>query len=318
MDSGDDAQFTITVAIDADLVFNAGGPTTITNEASVTAVVIDPDPDNTVTEDTDVVAVADLEILSFEAIDAPAEILVGEDVDITFHKVITNHGPSAPMNVQLTTTATASPGTTVEPELLVLQEPALELAEERLVEEVFTVSCQEPSMHTFEFVNVIEPFDPADTDPDPSNNEAVVTLDIECVVPVAINIKPGSDPNATNLRGVSTVAVLSTVAGEYGLPLDFDATTIDPLSVRFGPLEVVFLELGGASELHSRGHVEDAFELDETTKDGDDDMVLHFKTAESEVQIGDVEACVKGEWEDEGGLVHKFFGCGSIVTKPLE
>ena len=43
----------IVVEIAADLVYDAGGPTTITNTATVAGVTIDPDPaDNTVTEDT--------------------------------------------------------------------------------------------------------------------------------------------------------------------------------------------------------------------------------------------------------------------------
>ncbi len=315
--SGDMEQFTIEVAVDPDLVFNAGGPTTITNNASVTGIAIDPDlGNNSVSEDTAVVAAADLEIVSFEAVDPPLEILVGELVDLTLRTVITNNGPSAPMDVQLTTTATASPGATVVPPNLVIVEPALGLNELREVEEVFTVSCQEASGHTFEFVNEIEPLDPADSDPDLSNNQAEVMVAIECVLPVAINIKPGSDPNSINMRSSVPVAVLTTAAGEYGLPVAFDATTIDPLSVRFGPADIVFPETGGASERHNRGHIEDAFELDEVTKDGDDDMVLHFRASESGIQPGDTEACVKGEWVDQGGNVHKFFGCDAIRTVP--
>ena len=47
---------------------------------------------------------------------------------------------------------------------------------------------------------------------------------------VEIDIKPGSDPNSINLRskGVIPVAILTTE--------DFDATTVDPLSVEFGQL----------------------------------------------------------------------------------
>jgi len=313
--SGATTTVTITVLIDADLVFNAGGPTTITNTASVDSDTTDPDPDdNEVSESTLVVAEADLEIVTFEAVDPPSEILVGEPTEITLRKVITNHGPSAPMDVRLTTTATASAGATVTPTNLVLEEDALGLNELREVEEVFTVECQAASDHTFTFVNEIEPANPEDTDPDLSNNQATVELDILCVVPVTINIKPGSDPNSINLKGngVISVAVLTTQAGENGLPLAFDATTIDPLSVRFGPADVVFDETGGAFESHGKGHLEDAFELDEVTKDGDTDMVLHFKTKETGIGPTDTEACVKGDWVDEMGVTHKFFGCDAI------
>ncbi len=309
----------IVVEIDADLVYNAGGPTTITNTATVAGVTIDPDPsDNTVTEDTDVVAVADLEIVSFEAVDPPAEILVGDPTEITLRKVITNHGPSAPMDVRLTTDATSSSGTTVTPDHLVLEEAALGLEEQREVEEVFTIECQEASNHSFTFENTIEPANAADTDPDLSNNEATVTLDIVCVVPVVINIQPHGFPNPVNLgsNGAIPVAVLTTAAGEYGLPLAFDATTIDATSVRFGPADLVFDETGGAFETHGKGHLERSYELDEVTRDADLDMVLHFDTQETGIGPNDTEACVKGDWIDGGGNVHKFFGCDSIVIVP--
>ena len=94
------------------------------------------------------------------------------------------------MNVKLTNSASAAPGTTVTPELLELEEPALALGEERPVDEVFTLSCQEPSMHSFEFVNTIEPLDPADTDPDLSNNEATIQIDVECVVQFPFGLVP--------------------------------------------------------------------------------------------------------------------------------
>jgi uncharacterized repeat protein (TIGR01451 family) len=317
--SGNSVAFTITGLVAADLVYNAGGPTTITNVASVTGVGFDPDPsNNSASEDTLVVAEADLEIVSFELADPPSEVLVGEDVEITLRKVISNRGPSAPMDVELTQTATPPPDSSVTPLVATTQELALALDEEREVFETFTITCGGYSQHTFTFANEIQPLDPADTDPDQSNNFASVDLTVECVVPVAINIKPGSFPNSINprARGVIPVAVLTTLAGEYGLPLDFDATTIDVLTVRFGPRDLVWQELGGAPHFHRTGHIEDSYELDEVTRDGDLDMVLHFLTALTGIQSGDVEACVKGQWIDGLGEVHKFFGCDSVRTVP--
>ncbi|MDT8307024.1 MAG: S8 family serine peptidase [Anaerolineae bacterium] len=310
----------ITVLIDADLVYNAGGPTTITNNATVEDLAgPDPDPANdTVSEDTLVVAEADLEIVSFEAVDPPAQVLVGEDVDITLRKVFTNNGPSAPMDVEVTQTATAPPDATVTPTMAVSTEAALALNELRELFEVFTINCGAASHHTFIFENEIQPLDPADTDPDQSNNTATVELDIECVVPVALNIKPGSFPNSINpdSRDVIPLAILTTTAGEYGLPLAFDATTIDPLSVRFGPPDEVWNETGGAFEAHNRGHIEDSRELDESTRDGDLDMVLHFHVRETGIGPGDTEACVKGQWVDGNGDPHTFFGCDSVRIVP--
>ena len=95
------------------------------------------------------------------------------------------------------------------------------------------------------------------------------------IIPVTIDIKPGSDPNSINprSRGVISVAILTTE--------DFDATTVDPLSVAFGP--------NGARETHNRGHIEDV------DGDGDDDMVLHFNTQDTGIQCGDTSASLTGQ-----------------------
>jgi hypothetical protein len=117
---------------------------------------------------------------------------------------------------------------------------------------------------------------------DPLNFETMpgltVTFTFTDVVPgaevVEIDVKPGSDPNAVNPRskGVISVAVLGSV--------DFDATLVDFSTVAFGP--------GAASPVHD-GHVEDV------NSDGFFDTVLHFKTQETGIQCGDIEATLTGE-----------------------
>jgi len=61
----------------------------------------------------------------------------------------------------------------------------------------------------------------------------------------------------------------------------FDATTVDPLSVRFGPKE--------AREAHGKGHIEDV------NGDGDVDLVLHFHIQETGIRCGDTLASLTGE-----------------------
>ena len=78
----------------------------------------------------------------------------------------------------------------------------------------------------------------------------------------------------------------------------FDAATVDPLPVRFGP--------SGARETHTRGHVEDV------NGDGRLDLVLHFRTQETGLQGGDSQACLTGETKD--GLAIQ--GCDSIRIVP--
>ncbi len=105
-----------------------------------------------------------------------------------------------------------------------------------------------------------------------------------------IDIKPGSDPNAVNPRdrGVIPVAILTTE--------DFDAATVSPSTVRFGPDE--------ASMIHRSGHLKDV------DADGDLDLVLHFRTQETGIACGDTEATLTGETFDGQPLQ----GSDSIVT----
>ena len=141
-------------------------------------------------------------------------------------------------------------------------------------------------------------------------------MGIDCVVPITINIKPGSFPNSINTRknGVIPVGILATKAGEYGKPLAFDAKSIDPRSVRYGPRACVWAGTCGANEVHKQMNIEDTFELDERTKDGDQDLVLHFLAFDTGITKDMTTACVKGTWVDAAGGHHAFFGCDSIRT----
>jgi hypothetical protein len=107
---------------------------------------------------------------------------------------------------------------------------------------------------------------------------------------VAIDIKPGSYPNSINPRsqGVIPVAILTTDT--------FDALQVDAESVKFG------LDL--ATERHGQAHVEDV------DGDGDQDLVLHFKTQEAGIVCGDTEASLTGETFDGQSIM----GTDSIKT----
>jgi hypothetical protein len=129
------------------------------------------------------------------------------------------------------------------------------------------------------------------------NNEEIYVLSAEFigVTPkvISIDIKPGSSPNRLNPKshGVIPVAILTTDT--------LDATTVDPLSVRFGPK--------GAKEVHKTGHIEDV------NHDGEPDLVLHFKTQATGMKCGDISASLTGETFDgdpiQGSDSIKTVGC---------
>jgi len=108
--------------------------------------------------------------------------------------------------------------------------------------------------------------------------------------PVAIDIKPGGDPNSTNLgsQGVIPVAILTTAS--------FDATTVDPATVDFE----------GASALRSA--------VENVDNDSEADLIMHFRTQDTNIAPAATEACLTGE--TFGG--EQIEGCDSVRIVPPE
>lgn len=100
------------------------------------------------------------------------------------------------------------------------------------------------------------------------------TVEASSSVEVLVEVQQGSINPIS--RGVIPVAVLSTV--------DFDATTIDPATVRFGP--------NGANPISAAGRVEDV------DGDGLPDLLFHFPTSDTGLACGDTEAALEGETVD--------------------
>ena len=111
----------------------------------------------------------------------------------------------------------------------------------------------------------------------PEEAPEVVTVQID--VRSTINVRS---------KGVIPVVIFTTD--------DFDATTVDASTVRFGP--------GNAAEAHGTGHLEDV------DGDGDLDMVLHFKTQDAAIPCGATSATLTGQ--TTGG--QEFEGTDTITT----
>lgn len=310
--------FTVRARVAADLVYDNGSPLVVTNRAEVSNLAgPDSQPaNNKATETTKIVAVADLTVTGSEAVAPPDQILIGQTLPVTLRTTVTNRGPSSPMDATVVTAATAASGSSVTPKSATTTITALAVGAARTVDSTFEIRCDRPGSHSYRFASTIVPARVEDTDPDASNNQSEITITVDCVVPVAINIKPGSNPNTVKVpNGGAAVAVLTTEAGEYGLPLAFDATTIEALSARFGPRSSVFAGDGGATEVHREGHLEDSVERGdvERVRDGDLDMVLHFNAGQTGLTESDTEGCVKGSFTDQAtGEEYRFFGCDVV------
>jgi len=116
-----------------------------------------------------------------------------------------------------------------------------------------------------------------------------------------IDIKPGSDPNSIDplSRGVIPVAILSTA--------DFDAATVDPSTLVFGPYVTNLTPKTGATPIHKAGgHLEDV------NNDGLLDLLSHYLTKETTIASGDTVACVTATLIDGT----PFEGCDAIRTVP--
>jgi hypothetical protein len=108
-------------------------------------------------------------------------------------------------------------------------------------------------------------------DPSGLDYRAVVTYTLP--LPVAIDIKPGEYPNTINLgsNGVVAVAILSSAS--------FDATTVDPLTVK----------LAGAS-VQLKGNGTPVTSIRDVDGDGLMDLVVHVETEALELSEEDTQA----------------------------
>ena len=102
-----------------------------------------------------------------------------------------------------------------------------------------------------------------------------------CPDEVDLEIKPGSDPNSINPRNRGTIPVAVHSTSE------FDATTIDPDTLRFGSPDAI-IDGEGAEVSH--------YSVEDITDDGnEDDFIGHFPTQDTGFTSDDTEGWLVGE-----------------------
>ena len=312
--AGHTATVAVPYLVAADAVFNAGAPITVPVNVSVTHVGPESNPaDNTTSVPVHVVAVADLRLDALNVASAPPLLVIGQPAPLTLSAPVSSGGPSSPMDARVTFTAA---GTGVTATTATTAVPALSTTTPRTATGTVQLTCTQPGIRTLLVAASIAPTHAADTDPVAANNAKLIPLTIECLTPVAYNIRPGSTANEINLAsGVVLTVVVTSSPGEYGLPLPFDATKVDPGSVRFGTRALVSSG-NGTVEKDGHGHLIRSMGLDEELPDHDVDMGLHFDPRLAGITLHDTEACVRGRYTAPDGTNLGFLGCDKITVVP--
>ena len=131
---------------------------------------------------------------------------------------------------------------------------------------IFTATLSGQGLATFLF----------ETSPDPSNlHYWLYSIEYRFgPLPISIDIKPATFPNIINTKskGKIPVAILTTDS--------FDATTVDPTTVLFGPTGSEVAPVHWATE--------------DVNGDGDIDLVLHFVTQHTAITCGNASASLTG------------------------
>jgi len=122
---------------------------------------------------------ADVKITSQGFVTPPAEIPISTNVDVTLRKHIHNNGPASPVDISISTTASAPADCSATPKTVPGSITGVPVSVDQVVDEIWTIHCSQPSSHSFTFVNVIAPLYLNDSDP--TNNQRSTVLDVKAI-----------------------------------------------------------------------------------------------------------------------------------------
>ncbi len=135
----------------------------------------------------DVIGSADVAISGQSLVSPPSQINVGQSVDVTLAKTLHNGGPFGPANVSITATAVPPAGCSATPKSNPTS-ASLPVSTDVVVDEVWTISCSEPSTHVFTFNNAIVVTDAHVTDGNTTNNSASTQLSVDVIAQADVEI----------------------------------------------------------------------------------------------------------------------------------
>jgi hypothetical protein len=257
---------------------------------------------------------SDLAVTAVEP-SAPLFGVLGQPITVTVASTVANNGPDGPTDARVRREVSAGAGLTIADAAPDSTDVSVAVGTPRRLTKTYTVTCTQPGTVNFTATTRVAPKLPSVVDAQSANDVRTATLGVTCAVPATVNIKPGSAENVVNLNnGVLPVGVLTTTAGEYGNPVAIDATTIDWSTLRLASPTRILAGLG-ARERHGKIHPENVEEMDERTRDGDTDAMLHFDPKTDGLAVGDTSACVYGRLRVAGAMV-AFYGCDRVSVRP--
>jgi len=133
-------------------------------------------------------AQADVRISGQQLVDPPTEIDVSEAVEVTLRKTLHNNGGYGPVDISISATATAPPGCSATPDPANPTSANLPVSTDVVVDEVWSIHCEEPSEHSFTFDNSIAITTPHVEDPVPVNNTASTELVVDAIAQANVRI----------------------------------------------------------------------------------------------------------------------------------
>ena len=294
--------------VDPDIL---GGGTSAQVQTTSSALFAGYDTDvsnNRATATTSVIAVSDGAVVGVNAVDVPGGLLIGTLGYITIETVITN-GPT-PADVEIAQTPFNHSTLVMSPLATASRvEKDVRAGEQRRLQVVYKVRCTTPGPATILVKGRAKMVSPGHVEPNSYNDSKEGRFTIDCVIPVAVNVVPGDATNTVAPGAPFDVAVLSTTAGEYGLPLDVDHSMLDASSMVLGSAQPP--GPGFTGNAPAGDWLADSFELDDVRQDGDTDTVAQFGAPGGEPHGNDV--CVQGRVKTVLERPVWFYGCDILI-----